>query len=50
MWTYEVITMFGVIELKADTVEVAGDMLMFKKHGIEVAEFFIDRITGWVRK
>ena len=51
MWTYEVVTMAGrTIEFKADTVTITASTVIFKSHGITVAEFYINRISGWVCK
>ena len=50
MWEYEIVTKFGVIQLKANNVIITADTVIFKKHGVTIAEFYIDRIAGWVRK
>lgn len=50
MFEYEVVTSFGVIQLKADTVITSGGTVIFKKLGTTVAEFYVDRIIGWVLK
>ena len=48
MWPYEVVTSIGVIQLKADNVITSGGTVIFKKYGTTVAEFYVDRIIGWV--